>query len=173
RAYPERFRRTHGLALFELFRDEARDTQALRGSLGLLWLLARAAADTLLNAPSAWLTAGSVNTSHDESPRAFLNGLSQDIRIAARHLRKSPGFTAVAVLMLAVGIGANTTVFSLMNAVVLRPLNSHEPDRAVRIVARSLTGGASSRRFSFSEFTDYRQASTSLDEVSAVNLATF
>ena len=44
RAYPARFRRTHGLALFELFRDEARDAHDARGTIGLVWLLARATA---------------------------------------------------------------------------------------------------------------------------------
>jgi putative ABC transport system permease protein len=101
--------------------------------------------------------------------------ISQDVRYGWRSLSRNPGFTAAAIATLAVGIGANTTIFSLMNAVVLRPLASRGADRVVRIVPRSGTGaaGASSRRFSYPEFVDYRTRTTSLETLAAVNLATY
>jgi len=101
--------------------------------------------------------------------------ISQDVRYGWRSLTRNPGFTAVAIATLAAGIGANTTIFSLMNAVVLRPLAEREPDRVVRVVARSGTGaaGASSRRFSYPDFVDYRARATALDSLAGVNLATY
>ena len=73
----------------------------------------------------------------------FLETLSQDVRYALRQFRKNRVFTAVAVLTLAVGIGANTAVFTVVNGVLLRPLAYPDADRLVSLheIARQFPGG--------------------------------
>src|SRR6476469_7670638 len=76
----------------------------------------------------------------DQRGLPALDVIAQDLRYAFRGIRKNPGFATVAILSLAIGIGANTAIFSLVNSVLLRPLAYRDPQRvfAVREVASQL-----------------------------------
>ena len=84
----------------------------------------------------------------------YIMTLIQDLRFAVRSLIKTPGFTAIAVLTLALGIGANTTIFSVVQSVLLRPLPYDEPDQIVQIWETHPDRGWNSMSFSHPNFWD-------------------
>jgi predicted permease len=102
---------------------------------------------------------------HEAWGLAPFERLSQDLGFALRQLRRSPGFTVVAVLMLALGIGANCAIFSFVDALFLKPLAITHPERLVRIYAKGPSGhyGAG---FSYPEFKLIRDHISSLSAMS-------
>lgn len=95
----------------------------------------------------------------------------QDLRYGLRMLAKSPGFTAVTVLTLALGIGANTAIFSVVHAVLLRPLPLKEPDRLVWFWETQ--PDLPTAPFSAPEFLDYQSQNQTFEQIAAVRQTNF
>ena len=98
---------------------------------------------------------------------AWLDTLVGDVRYGVRGLIRHPGFTAVAVLTLALGIGANTAIFSVVNAVLLRPLPYKNPDRLVWIWENNLSKNIPINPASPGNFNDWRGRSQLFESLSA------
>src|SRR5262249_50227249 len=98
---------------------------------------------------------------HDSGERSMIDKVNQDLRYALRTWRRRPGFAAVAVLTLALGVGANTAMFSIVNAVLLRPLPFPYADRLVAVWGR--IPGTPQPLASWPEFLEYRARARSFE----------
>ena len=150
RLYPERFRHRYGDAMLDFYRQR-------RGSAGpgvwpriLFDLFVSAAAERLRTEPRRL------------GERITVNSLLQDLRLTLRGLGRTPGFTAVVLLTLALGIGANAAIFSVVNGVLLRPLPFHDPDRIVDFRHQDPYWNISEP-----EFKDYRRDVRPLERLAA------
>jgi putative ABC transport system permease protein len=100
----------------------------------------------------------------------WLHSVVADGRFALRQLRKSPSFTAVTVLTLALGIGASTALFSVIDAVILRPLPFHDPERLVAVRSIDLHDSTQGGDISYPAFLDWRAQSHSFEAMSVWNV---
>ena len=90
----------------------------------------------------------------------------RDVRYASRSLRKTPGFAAAAILTLALGIGANTAIFSVLEGVVLDPLPYHEPDRLVMVAVYNQRLKYATM-LSYPDFLDWQRSAHSFQQIAA------
>ena len=94
-----------------------------------------------------------------------MGNLLQDVRYGLRMLLKNPGFTFVAALALALGIGANTAIFSVVNTVLLRPLPFDNPERIVAVYGTSAKDATEQFPLSYPDFVDYRSQTQTLEHI--------
>jgi predicted permease len=105
---------------------------------------------------------------------SFLETLGSDVRYAARTLHRAPGFTALAVLIIALGIGANTAIFSLVSAVLLKPLPFVEPDELVFLWEdASAVGGPPAVNLAPATYVDWQERSRSFEDMAAFDGVTY
>ena len=91
-----------------------------------------------------------------------------DVRYCLRSLYRTPGFTAIVIITLALGIGANTAIFSIVDAVLLRPLSFPTPERLVRVIDNAPGAGLRDIGMSVPELQDLQDRSGAFENVSAV-----
>ncbi len=163
RLYPRAFRDAHGQEMEHLFRVRlGRST----GPVSRMGVWVRLVADTIEN---AWvLRRRARHQSRQRGEEGAMNTLIHDTRQALRHLLRAPAFGVAAVALLAVGLGANITVFTLVDAMLFRPLPWDDPDRVVMVYQDSDDGEPNS-----SSFPAYRDMADSdvFAEVSAMSPA--
>ena len=135
RLLPLDFRTDYGREMEQVFREQHRDAAGPAARTGV-WIRAVAGLFAI-------------------GPREHLAQLRQDLQYAVRGMARNPGFVAVVVLALALGIGANTAIFSVVYAVLLRPLPYGDPDRIVSVSNR--WDGSATARLSEPEYLDYSE----------------
>ncbi|MCZ6755002.1 MAG: ABC transporter permease, partial [Gemmatimonadetes bacterium] len=168
RLAPNHLRRTHGPAMEQLFLDLLESETARRGVAGWIavWLGAtRDLIDASIADRVAW-------AKRKHSPavtnrlRSTLGPLN-DVRRSIRLLRQKPGFALVAVLTLAIGLGANAAIFSVINAVLLRPLPYPDPGRVVTLWESRPQDGRPRSRVAPPTFADWRAEARAFDRLAA------
>ncbi|MDX1395402.1 MAG: ABC transporter permease [Gemmatimonadota bacterium] len=167
RAYSPSFRREAGPELLDMF-DAARAEARAQG--GVLWWArywARLLADVAVTAgPTRWRQL----RRSDRDGGQTVDSILQDLRYAARSLRRSPGFTAVAVVTTALGIGATATIYSVANAVMFRSLTGVRDSHELVTVHATSSDGSSFHAFSVPNFRDLRAGENGLGTLAAFSL---
>ncbi len=166
RAYPASYRARFGRDLAELFRDAAGEELARGGRPGLAGLTGRTLADILRDAAAESRRARIRARAYAPRARRWSpDMLLQDLRYAFRGVRREPRFALLVVLTLAVGIGANTAMFSIVNGVLLSPLPFPQPDRLVRLYGSFSQDATTS--ISPPDFLDYRARNDVFESMAA------
>jgi len=130
--------------------------------------LGMTADEARLSAAKSFGNLGSIrDLAYEVKGGGVVETLWRDVRYSGRLLLKHPGFALIAVLTLALGIGANTAIFSIVNAVLLRPFPYENPDRLF-MVGETLTGARDGAVLSYPNFADWRDDRNVFASASAV-----
>lgn len=172
-AYPAQYRQRFALDLLDVVRDTRRRE---RTSLAVTSM--RLVVDLLLNLPLVWLDEYRSSRSYELAPRKRRKGslmpdLLTELRWASRTLRRSPALTVAVILTVGLGIGANTALFSVVDAVLLRPLPFKEPARLVLLWQKDRLRGTSQESFSAPDFFDVRERTTVYDDLAALGYVSY
>jgi MacB-like protein len=163
--YPPAFRRDVGLGLVDALDDRMRARRAAGASTAGVRL--PAIADTVHNAPVEWIAAWRAFHPQPRQPssrkRTMIDTVMQDVRYALRLWRRRPTFAAIAILTLALGVGANTAMFSIVNAVLLRPLPYAHADRLITVYTKSKNFRQG--LVSYLEYEEIRRQSGSIEAI--------
>ena len=108
--------------------------------------------------------------SHDVFAFRHVEDLLKDLRYGVRMVLKHPGFSATAIMVLALGIGANSAIFSIINAMLLKPLPIHRPGELVGVYVERTTAPGGYRGFSYPNFHDLREQAAAFADLAAHNL---
>jgi putative ABC transport system permease protein len=171
RMLPEPLRRDFGVEIGADFRELAKGAHGRGGALAVLLVLLRSTVDVLLRSLSErWV---SDHESFSEAERRLSLGerimlLGQELRLALRGIIRRPGFTTVAVLTLALGIGANVAIFAVVNAVLIRPLPYTASERIVWFNHHAPGLNLPEMESSAGTITLYRELAKSYESIAAI-----
>jgi predicted permease len=110
-------------------------------------------------------TSQALDALRDQRGLPWVDDLTRDVRHGLRTLRRSPGFTAIALLTLALGIGANTAMFSIVHGVILQPLVYPKPEQLMRLTTQSPVVGSQWVGLSYAEYVEFREMNRSFAHV--------
>ena len=186
-AFPSSTRKEFGADMVQAFRDRCRAARIDGTGIARIWWLAivdillQATAERSIQVASlarriATFGTGARRQSHDSTAHDAIlrkvatafSGIHQDIKHAIRSLVKRPGFTLLSLLILGLGIGANTAVFSVVNSVILQPLRYQDPDRLVRLYQAHPTYSPEGSVVSGPAFLDFREAIDVFEQVAGM-----
>ena len=167
---PRRIRREFGADMERMFEAQYAATRTSGRSLAVFWLSAVADAFVHGGAERLSVAAAQGRRAIREAKRwrCYMCALGQDIRHAVRLIALQPGLTAVALLTMALGIGANTAIFSAVDAILLRPLPYPDPDRLVVVWEKRPAEGVLNNVVATADYVDWARMNTSFDAMAAM-----
>jgi putative ABC transport system permease protein len=168
-AFPRRIRREFGDDMARMFDEQLRATRAAGGNVAHFWVhaiadaLGQGVAERTAGAAARWRSFASGLSGR----RFWMHAIGQDLRYAARLLTAQPGMSLIALLTIALGVGANTAIFSAVDAILLRPLPYEEPDRLVTIWEKREAEGVLDNVVATADYIDWSRMNTVFETTAA------